>query len=208
MKRKLNIFLHNIRELKRNKKVKYKFRFIIFSIILLAIIFTGVFAVIKSFAFYNSKANLSLDIQTAVYVVEVGEMSFNIDLEQIIPSDEEYIYTFSISNFNSEQRTDVDLEYTLEIQTTTNLPLQYKLYYNTFNLSETDLIATETIKQDEDGSYYNYFTIGQNYEFSYKENQTNIYYLVIEFPLTYKEIIEYSDALENIQIIIKSNQIL
>ena len=208
MKRKINILLHNIRELNRNKKLKIRFRFIVFSLIVLFVISVGVFAVIKSFAFYNSNASLSLDIQTAIFVVEPGEMSFNIDLEKIIPSDDPYIYTFSISNFNEEKRTDVDLEYYLEIVTTTNLPLRYKLYYNSYDLSTNDIITTREIKQDEDGSFYNYFKVDQKYSFTYQENQTHIYYLVIEFPTTYKDVIEYSDAIDNIQVNINTQQVL
>lgn len=208
MKRIINIFLHNIRAFKRNKKVKYKFRFIIFSLILLSIISIGLFAIIKSFAFYNSNANLSLDIQTAMYIVEPGEMSFNIDLEKIIPADESYIYTFSISNFNLEKRTDVDLEYSLKIQTTTNMPLSYELYYGSYDSSSPDIITKRELKQDEDNSWYNLFTIDEKYEFTYQENKTNIYYLIIDFPTTYKEVIEYSDTIENIQVIVNSKQIL
>ena len=127
MKKKINIFFHNIREIKRSKTLKYKMRFIIFSIIFLTLLSTSVFAVVKSFSRYNSNATLSLDIQSAIFVVEPGEMSYNIDIGKILPSDEPYIYTFSISNFNEEQTTDVDVEYMLDIQTTTNLPLTYRL---------------------------------------------------------------------------------
>ena len=208
MKRKINILLHNIRELTRNKKLKLRFRFLVFSLIVLFIVSVGVFAIIKTFAFYNSNASLSLDIQTAIYVVEPGEMSFNIDLEKIIPSDEPYIYTFSVSNFDEEKRTDVDLEYDLEVITTTNLPLNYKLYYNAYDLSTNDIITTRDIRQDEDSSYYNYFKVDQKYSFTYKENQTHIYYLIIEFPTTYKDIIEYSDAIDNIQVKINTQQVL
>lgn len=208
MKRKINILLHNIRELTRNKKLKLRFRFLVFSLIVLFIVSVGVFAVIKTFAFYNSNVSLSLDIQTAIYVVEPGEMSFNIDLEKVIPSDEPYIYTFSVSNFNEERRTDVDLEYDLEIITTTNLPLEYKLYYNAYDLSTNDIITTRDIRQDEDNSFYNYFKVDQKYSFTFKENQTHIYYLIINFPTTYKDVIEYSDAIDNIQVKINTQQVL
>ena len=208
MKRSINIFFHNIRELKRNKKIIYRFRFLILSLFFLTIISFGLFSLIKSYASFQSTAKLSLDIQTAMYVVDVGEMSFNIDLDRIVPSDDPYIYTFSISNFDLEKRTDVDLEYTLSIQTTTNLPLKYRLYYDDYNLAEKGIISSSELRQDEDDSWYNYFDINQKYEFTYKENQTNIYYLVIDFPVNYKDTIEYSDAVENIQVIIDSKQII
>ena len=208
MKKKINIFFHNIRELKRSKTLKYKMRFIVFAVIFLTLLSTSVFAVVKSFSRYNSNATLTLDIQSALFIVEPGEMSYNIDVGKILPSTEPYIYTFSISNFNEEQTTDVDLEYMLDIQTTTNLPLTYRLYYDTYNLNETDIIATRELRQDEDSSWYNYFTVEGKHEFTYKENKTDIYYLVIDFPETYKNYLEYSGAVENIQIIIKANQII
>ena len=208
MKRHINIFFHNIRKLNRSKKIKYKLRFLVFAVIFISITSFGLIALIKSYAFYNSKVNLALDIKTAMYVIEPGEMSYNIDLDKIIPSDNPYIYTFSISNFNEENTTDVDLEYTLKMQTTTNLPLEYRIYYDSYDLDTNDLISTRELRQDEDGSWYNYYVIDEKYEFSYEENKTNIYYLVIDFPTVYKNVLEYSDAIENIQIIIDSKQIL
>ena len=208
MKRIINIFLHNIREFKRNKKNKYKIRFIIFSIVFISILSFGIFSLIKSFSSYYSKANLSLDIQTAMFVLDEGEMSFNIDIDQIIPKDEPYIYTFSVSNFNEERKSDVDLKYNLKIQTTTNMPLEYRLYYKEYNLDEKDIITRRDLLQDEDSSWYNLLTVGTTYEFSYTERTTNIYYLVIDFPTVYKDVIEYSDAIENIEVIIDSEQIV
>lgn len=208
MKRKINIFFHNIRVLKRNKKFGYKLRFVIFSMLFFLLASVGAFSLIKSFATYFSKADLLLDVQTAMFVIEEGEMSFNIDLDKIIPSDKPYVYTFSVSNFNEDGRTDVDLEYTLKLQTTTNMPLRYRLYEGTYNLEKDDIIALREIKQDSDDSWYNLFTIDENYEFTYKENQTNIYYLVIDFEPIYKNVLEYSEAIENIQVIINSKQII
>lgn len=208
MKRLINIFFHNIRELNRSKKIKYKFRFAVFSLFFISITAIGLIALIKSYAFYNSNVNLALDIETAMYVVEPGEMSYNIDLDKVIPSENPYIYTFSVSNFNAENRTDVDLEYNIKIQTTTNLPLSYRLYHDSYNLDEDDLISLRELKQDENNSWYNYFELDETYEFSYQENSTNIYYLVIDFPTIYKDVLEYSDSIENIQIIIESKQIL
>ena len=100
MKRLINIFFHNIRVLNRNKKIKYKVRFIVFAFLFITITGVGLFALIKSYAYYNSKVNLALDIETAMYVVEPGEMSYNIDLDKIIPSDTPYIYTFSFYLFH------------------------------------------------------------------------------------------------------------
>lgn len=208
MKRKFNIFLHNVRVIFRNKKFKYKLRFITFGCIFLFILFAGITALFKSYAFYNSKNDLILDIQTAMYVIDEGEMTFNIDLDKIIPAEDSYVYAFSVSNFNETDESDVDLEYELNLQTTTNMPLSYKLYYGSYNKENDDIITSRELKQDEDNSWYNFFEVSGKHEFSYTEKKTDNYYLVIDFPLNYKNNLEYSDAMENIQVIIKSKQIL
>lgn len=208
LKRKFNIFLHNIRVILRNKRLRYRVRFFTFACAFLIILFMGVFALFKSYAFYNSKNDLILDIQTAMYVIDEGEMTFNIDLEKIIPSDETYVYAFSVSNYNETSESDVDLEYELSMETTTNMPLSYKLYYGTYNKDNADIIVSRELKQDEDDCWYNVFEVAGKREFTYKEKRTDNYYLVIDFPLAYKYNLEYSDAMENIQVIIKSKQIL
>ena len=109
MKRLIKIFFHNIRQFFRSKKNRYQLKFLLFTFFFLSILVIGIYSLIRSFAKYDSKTNLSLDIQTAMYVVEAGEMSFNIDLDKIVPSNDPYIYTFSISNFNEEKQSDVDL---------------------------------------------------------------------------------------------------
>lgn len=208
MKRSINIFFHNIRVLKRNKKLMVKFRFLCFSCVFLFILTFGVYALIRSYSSYYANANMSLDIQTAMYVLEEGNMSFNIDLDKIIPSDKPYIYTFSISNFNSDKQCDVDLEYTIKLQTTTNMPLNYRLYYDTYSLGEADDITEREVKQDDDGAWYNLLTVAGLYKFSYREAETKIYYLVIDFPEHYKSDLVYSDTIENIQVIVDSKQII
>lgn len=208
MKRSINIFFHNIRVLRRNKKLMIKLRFLSFSCVFFFILTFGIYSLIRSYSSYYANTNLTLDIQTAMYVLEEGEMSFNIDLDKIIPSDKPYVYAFSISNFNESKQCDVDLEYTIKLQTTTNMPLSYRLYYNTYNLNETDMITNRELKQDEDSAWYNLLTVDGLYEFSYKEKTTNIYYLVIDFPSQYKTDLVYSDAIENIQVLVDSKQII
>ena len=44
---------------------------------------------------------LNANIERALYIFNQEKMDFNIDFNQIIPSDEPYVYKFSISNFNN-----------------------------------------------------------------------------------------------------------
>lgn len=206
MKRKINIFFHNIREIKRNKFLRYKIRLLLFLCVIVGILTCGLYSLIRSYSLYESKAKMSLDIQTAMYVIEEGTMSFNIDLKDIIPSTEPYKYTFSISNFNDKQRTDVDLEYVLSLQTTTNLPLNYHLYDEAD--PNTDIIGNTEIKQDEDNAWYKTMEVNDKYSFGYEANETHMFTLVVEFPEVYKSELEYSKNIDNIQIIVDSKQII
>lgn len=208
MKRLIKIFFHNIRQFFRSKKNRYQLKFLLFTFFFLSILVIGIYSLIRSFAKYDSKTNLSLDIQTAMYVVEAGEMSFNIDLDKIVPSNDPYIYTFSISNFNEEKQSDVDLEYTLQLQTTTNLPLSYHLYYDDYDPNGKDIISSRINAQDEDKAWYNILSVDDKKEFNYSLKETYIYYLVVDFPEVYKSDVTYSDAVENIEVIINSKQII
>lgn len=162
-----------------------------------------------AYASYESTAKLNANINKALYIIQEGDMDFNIDLNKIEPSNEPYIYKFSISNFDGNKHSQVDLEYQIDLRTTTNLPLTYKLYRNENydDPNATNLFENVQIVQDTDGAWYNLAEGKDKYEFLYAETKTDIYTLVINFPKEYKNKLDYADNLDNIEIEIKSNQI-
>lgn len=162
-----------------------------------------------AYASYESTAKLNANINKALYIIQEGDMEFNIDLNKIEPSNEPYIYKFSVSNFDGNKHSQVDLEYQLDLRTTTNLPLTYKLYRNENydDPNATNLFENVQIVQDTDGAWYNLAEGKDKYEFLYTETKTDIYTLVINFPKEYKNKLDYADNIDNIEIIIKSNQI-
>lgn len=162
-----------------------------------------------AYASYESSARLNANIKKAVYLLEEGGMNFNIDLDKIIPSTKPYVYKFSISNYKGTKHSQVDIEYSLNFKTTTNLPLTYELYRNENydDAQATDLFTSATVIQDEDGAWYNSLEQKEKYLFPYTENKTDIYTLVIYFPEQYKTNPKYADGLENIEVDIKSNQV-
>ena len=175
--------------------------------------FLIIFLAIKLFqiayASYESIAKLNANINKALYIIQEGDMEFNIDLNKIEPSNEPYIYKFSVSNFDGNKHSQVDLEYQLDLRTTTNLPLTYKLYRNENydDPNATNLFENVQIVQDTDGAWYNLAEGKDKYEFLYTETKTDIYTLVINFPKEYKNKLDYADNIDNIEIEIKSNQI-
>ena len=186
---------------------KKRFLIVVFVLFLLMILAVKLFQL--AYASYQSTARLNTNIEKALYILEEGGLEFNIDLDQIAPSPDPYIYKFSISNFNATNHSDVDIEYQLSLRTTTNLPLTYELYRNENYDDENavNLLEDMSIKQDADGAWYNSYTGQEKYQFPYEEDLTDIYTLVIYFKEENKATIDYADSLEHIEVKIDSNQV-
>ena len=157
---------------------------------------------------YESRANTKPNIIVAFYVLNKDYQSMNLNLDELFPREEPYIYTFSISNTKGQKRCQTDLEFELSIKTTTNLPITYELYknqnYNDDNA--TSIKKTDEIIQDEDGTYFRIITT-ETESFSFREDETNIYQLVVHFPQEYNTI-NYQDIIEGIEITVNSKQII
>ena len=68
--------------------------------------------------------------EIAFYVVNSSVQTQNLQMFDLEPSDEDYTYDISVSNFENNKTSDVDMQYNLEITTSTNIPVTYKLYLN------------------------------------------------------------------------------
>lgn len=187
-----------------------KKRFLLFSLFLLLILYLSFKLFGVAYASYETKAKLNASIDRAIYLIDNEGMSFNIDPEQIIPSDDPYVYKFSISNFNATTRSDIDLLYELRVTTTTNLPLTFELYRNENydDATAVNLFSSPRVVQDEDGAWYNIYEPSGVYEMLYAEEVTDIYTLVINFPKVYSSNVVYADSIENIEVMIKSKQMV
>jgi len=157
---------------------------------------------------YTSSANSIPEIEIAMYVIDENYQSMSMNLGKMVPREEPYIHNFSISNYNDTTRADVDIEYTITISTTTNIPLVYELYLNqSYNDPDAkNIILTNTIETDEYGTYFRKITTNPR-NFSYKENETDVYQLVIYFPSVYTNT-EYQDMIEGLEIQVQSKQII
>ena len=187
-----------------------KKRFLLFSLFLLLILYLSFKLFGVAYASYETKAKLNASIDRAIYLIDNEGMSFNIDPEQIIPSDDPYVYKFSISNFNAVTRSDIDVLYELRVTTTTNLPLTFELYRNENydDATAVNLFSSPRVAQDEDGAWYNIYEPSGVYEMLYAEKVTDIYTLVINFPKVYSSNVVYADSIENIEVMIKSKQMV
>ncbi len=207
MTKKVKIF-----EKLKKENISYfeeKKRFLIVILVMFILIVVAIKLLQIAYASYESQAKLNANIDKALYILKTGGMNFNIDLDKIEPSSKPYIYKFSISNFDGNRHSDVDIEYQMNITTTTNLPLTYELYRNENYDDEnaTNLFENMKTKQDVDGAWYNYLEGQEKYLFPYEEDKTDIYTLVVYFSESNKTTTEYADNLENIEVEIKSNQV-
>lgn len=175
-----------------------KFLIIILSLILATILIE------KIMARFETISNSSANIQTAFYVIGEDFQSINLSLDAFQPQNNKYQYTFSVSNFKDGKLTETSTGYTVIVTTTTNLPLNIKLYKSEDGEDVDALNNSETII-DEYGTYFRKLTSNQEI-MSHFSQVTNIYTLEIEFPSSYKENDMYSDTIEGIEIAIDSKQ--
>lgn len=197
------------RIINRFNNIKYKeqkLRLIGFGCALLFILFLSGFLFSISLATYQSQTRLRANIDKALYIFNREKMSFNIDSEKIVPSNDPFVYKFSISNYRDDKESDFNIIYNLKIKTTTNLPLDFKMFKNT-DLNNNILSSAEILR-DEDGSFYKVYTVNENVLMEYKDKVIDVYTLNIDFPKRYADDLTYSDAIEAIEVIIESSQVV
>ena len=106
-----NIFLHNIREfirkIKKNKSNKYRLRFLMLASLVLFIAFLGIYLIRDSYAKYESRKNLITDAVAALYIIKPGSYSFDMNIEGVVPGTDDYIYSFTVSNFEESTTSNV-----------------------------------------------------------------------------------------------------
>lgn len=198
---------------KKIKGIKYyeeKKRFLLFSLLLLVCLFLSFKLFGMAYASYQTTVKLNANIDQAIYLINNERMTFNIDSSKIIPAVDPYVYKFSISNFNATSNSDIDIEYELKVTTTTNLPLTFALYRNQNydDIDAVNLFSNSRLVQDTDGAWYNIYEPSNKYLMKYTDQITDIYTLVITFPKVYSSNDAYADAIEDIEVVIKSKQIM
>ncbi len=187
--------------------IKYKnqkLKLICFGVGLLCILYLSGFLFSISLSSYQSQTRLRSNIDKALYVFEREQMNFNIDSERIIPSDDPYVYKFSISNYREDRESDFNIVYKLKIKTTTNLPLEFKLFRNT-DLNN-NILSNYELKKDIDGSFYRLYTVDDSFTMMYIDKVVDVYTLNILFPKKYANDLTYADCIDAIEVIIDTEQ--
>lgn len=129
---------------------------------------------------YESNVSVNASSNLAFFIVDVTNTSKQLRLDGLVPRTEPYTFTFNVSNFNEKKHANVDLKYSIEIITTTNLPLNFKIFKG--NNMEQNKIDSDTVTTDDNGVYYRHLVINDVNVMNYSEDSTDTYVLWVEFP--------------------------
>ena len=159
---------------------------------------------------YQSSGVGNMNSNIAFYLLSADYLTEKLKLTDLIPSDNPYIYTFTIGNEKDSKTSEVDIEYVLSIVTTTNLPLRYELYKNSDyqDSSSVNLItdSNSVVELDSDGTYFQTFTF-ETEKLYFSNPTTNTYTLVVYFDKSNNDS-KYQNVVESIKIIVDSKQII
>lgn len=167
--------------IKNINKTKFLFFFKYIVIFTLVIFIINIMEI--TYSKYSSSAEGNAAANIAFFIVDVGTYENTISLNDLEPSNNDYIYKFTVNNFRNGKRTNVKLDYDIEFITTTNLPLTYKIYKE----GGTDNIITDSEIIKDGDMYFNKLSTNEVSTFSYEENQTEEYTLIVNFPITYND---------------------
>lgn len=183
------------------RRRKAKLMYIKFALIVILAIAT-VSLIRNSTAKYRSTAKSNADVDLAFYMFQATDISQDLKLASILPRVAPYEYTFSVANNNGTDRTETAIHYTIEFKTTTNLPLNFKVY-NSQDMT-TDLVQSSETRADDDGTYFKYITVAGG-NLGFEQNEQVIYKIHVEFPEEYN-LAQYEGIVEYVKITIKSTQ--
>lgn len=182
-----------------------KYNRLTIAIIILAIL---LFIVPITYSRFQSTRTPNAEIETAFYIIDSNYENKSVHLDDLVPSDTPYTYNFTVANNNGTDRAETDIEYTIEITSTTNLPLTYALYLNQEYTDEdsTNIIINDTTQPDEYGTYFKKM-VTESKKFSHLKDESNSYQMTVVFPKEY-EYFEYQGIIEGIIITVKSKQVI
>ena len=151
---------------------------------------------------FKTEARGDAPIDIAFYLLNDTYTHENITLDEMKPGDEKS-YTFSVSNTDGTNRSEVTLEYEVVVRTTTNLQLEYELEEITSG-EDVDVVLSSNVVADEDGTYFKEIKTSSE-TFEYSNDRTKLYKLTIKYPETLKSH-KNQGLCENIEIKILSKQ--
>ena len=191
-----------------NKKVR---RFI--GVVLLIAFIIGLILMLKNIlARYTSAGVSDTDVKIAFYTFKDTYQEGNIFLDNLYPTPDEapFEYIFTVSNSDGTNVAETSMEYEIQLETTTNLPLDFEIEKKTGNGDFNKLVEGTDInsKLTLDSTGVNYIKRINilNGNFNYNEEEIDTYKINVRFPLKYVDQPEFEDLIENIKVIVDAHQ--
>ncbi len=183
------------------------FKYYIFFSILLIVTLIAFSTFRFTQARYESNIAVNVNPSLAFLIVDVTNQSGQIKLEGMVPRNEPYLFAFDVSNFSQTKHANVDLTYSIEIITTTNMPLEFKIFKG--NDMEQNEIDADTTTTDENGVYYRHLVINDVSVMNYANDVTDTYTLWVSFPIEYKNNPDdYAGIIDLVDIKISAEQVV
>ena len=179
------------------------------SILVLGVVFIFNIADI-TYSRYQSSANVNVQASIALFLLEQGTTSGSIALEGLEPSDEKHKYVVNVRNYKQALRTNVDLDYHIKFETTTNVPFSIEVYRNedSDDPGATNILLPSSYRTDGDVYYKVYDTTG-NHRFHYNTNEQDYYTIVVTYASSYKNYPElYQGKVDLLSVIITAEQVV
>lgn len=181
----------------------------IIAIILITLsVIVYVFEVV-SFSMFQTSIIGGVSSNIAFYLAKTDYQVKQISLDTLVPKSEPYVYNFTIGNQDDSKVSEVDINYTLKVIATTNLPLRYELYmnqdYNSASAVNLITSANTTIETDEYGTYFLSSTMDSQ-NLLYNSPKTNNYTLLVYFDESNNSF-KYQDVVESVRLVVNSEQI-
>lgn len=183
------------------------FRSYLFFSLLLIVTLISIKSLNFTQARYESEVEIDASPNLAFFVVDVGTVSGQIKLDSMVPSEIPYTYTFNVSNFKDNKRANVDLTYSIELITTTNMHLDFKIYKG--NNMELNVVDSDYVTTDDNGVYYRHLVINGVSVMNYTANCTDTYTLWVKFPESYNDNPDaYAGVIDLVDIEINAEQVV
>lgn len=171
-------------------------------VLLMCLILISFVFIRLTYSIFHTNSDGTVSNKIAFYVVEARTQTQSIKIGNISPDGQDFSYDIEVANYVNGKVSEVDLDYSLNIVTTTNVPVTYKLYKNNGN---TDVIGTREIIQDSNLMYF-YKYSPQVGSFTHDVVKRDVYTLVVNFPTRYNKE-KYQDLIETVEITVDAQQV-
>lgn len=158
---------------------------------------------------YESNISVYSEAKVAYFITKQGTVSGSITLDDLVPRDDVYIYPINVYNYDDSKVADVNLKYTIEFETTTNIPITFDVICNEIYSSDYNSVIDDISYVQDGDMYYKKYVDNTEYVFNYNEMQMNQYTIVVKFPSEYKDYPDlYQGKIDLIKVTIKAVQLV